>query len=154
VSLSRSSSAVTSATELFVQEENESSTHCACCGNMTRSLWGAVDTREQRIATYFVQWTVGSPQHDPHFDLVIGAWGNGARPEDRVLVSLLHRAGPGGGVMVIDGWGRPADDRALCGRAMGREEVVGSPLAANSFALFDAIWLQDERVAELREWRA
>jgi hypothetical protein len=113
-------------------------------------VWGAVDTAERRVATYFVQWTVRSPQHYPHFDFVIGAWGEGTRPDDRVLVSLLYRPGPDGGVMVVDSAGRPADDRALCGHALSREDVVGSALAANAFALFDAIWLQDARIAELR----
>jgi hypothetical protein len=143
---------MTTGFELFIEPGEESSTHCACCGNLTRSVWGAVDTAERRVATYFVQWTARSPQHHPHFDFVIGAWGEGARPDDRVLVSLLHRPGPDGGVMVVDGAGRPPDDRALCGRALSREEVMGSPLAANAFALFDVIWLQDERIAELRAW--
>jgi predicted outer membrane lipoprotein len=55
--------------------------------------------------------------------------------------------------MVIDGEGRPADHRSLCGQALKREEVIGTPLAANAFALFDAIWLQDPRIEELRESR-
>jgi hypothetical protein len=91
--------------------------------------------------------TVGASDHHPNFDLVIGAWGEGACPDDRVLVSMLSLPG---GVTVIDAAGRPADDRGLCGRALTRDEVIGTPLAANVFALFDAIWLQDARIAELR----
>jgi hypothetical protein len=87
--------------------------------------------------------------HYPNFDLIIGAWGDGTGPEDRVLVSMLHLPG---GITVVNGAGRPADDRALCSRALTREEVIGTPLAANTFALFDAVWVQDERIAELREW--
>jgi hypothetical protein len=67
-----------------------------------------------------------------------------------VLVSLLYLPGPDGGITVIDGAKRPADQRSLCGRTLERDEVIGTPLAANAFALFDAIWLQDPRIEELR----
>lgn len=142
------------APELFIDPQDERATPCACCGNVTRVVWGAVDTAERRVATYFVAWTAGSPQHDPSIDLIVGAWGEGAKPEDRVLVSLLCRLDRGGGVMVVDGAGRPSDKRALCGRALARDEVIGTPLAATVFAMFDAIWLQDARIAELRDGSA
>jgi len=135
--------------ELFVDPWAESSTHCACCGNMTKTVWGGVSSRERSVAVYYAQWTAGSPNHNPNFDFVIGAWGDGTGPDDRILVSMLYSPG---GLMVIDGAGRPADDRGLCGRALTREEVVGTPLAASAFALFDAVWLQDERIAELHAW--
>jgi hypothetical protein len=46
------------------------------------------------------------------------------------------------------------DESKLYGRALKRDEVVGTPLAANVFALFDAVWLQDPRIDELRQWSA
>jgi hypothetical protein len=144
---------MTLTTGLCATPLEESSAHCACCGNMTRTIWGDLSTEDRAVAVYYVQWTPGSPQHDPNIDLVIGEWGTDAKPEDRVLVSLLYRSRPDGGVMVIDGEGRPADQRSLCGQALKREEVIGTPLAANAFALFDAIWLQDPRIEELRESR-
>ena len=140
---------MTAQSELFVDPWEESSAHCACCGNMTKTVWGGVSDSERSVAVYYVQWTAGSPQHYPNFDFIIGAWGDGTGPKDRVLFSMLHLPG---GVTVIDGAGRPADDRGLCGRALTREEVIGTPLAANTFALFDAVWVQDERIAELRGW--
>lgn len=101
---------------------------------------------------YFVQWTVGAPEHDPNIDLIVGPWGKEAKPEHRVAVSLLYRpARAGGSFMVIDGEGRHTDDRALCGRALKREEVVGTPRAKEVFAFLDAIWLTDPRIAEVKE---
>jgi hypothetical protein len=137
--------------EFFIEPEGESSTHCACCGNVSRIVWGAVDTSERRVAAYFVQWTVGSPDHHPNLDLVVGAWGEGTTPDDRVLVSVLSLPG---GISVIDATGRRADDRALYGRALTRDEVIGTPFATNVFALFDAIWVQDVRIQELHAWSA
>src|SRR6266496_646076 len=144
---------MTPTTSLRATPLEESSAHCACCGNMTRTIWGDLSTEDRTVAVYSVQWTPCSPQHDPNIDLVIGEWGTDAKSEDRVLVSLLYRPGPHGGVMVIDGEGRPAGQRSLCGQALKRDEVIGTPLAANAFALFDAIWLQDPRIEELRESR-
>jgi hypothetical protein len=50
-----------------------------------------------------VQWTLGAPEHDVNIDLIIGAWGEGTGPQDRVLVSVLYRPSPSGGsFMVVD----------------------------------------------------
>jgi len=37
----------------------------------------------------------------------------------------------------------------LVGRALRRDEVIGTPLAPVAFELVDAIWMQDERIGEL-----
>jgi hypothetical protein len=114
-------------------------------------VWGDVSATGQTLAVYYVQWTVGSPDHNPNFDLIIGAWGEEADPGQRTLVSLMYQPGPaGGGFMIIDGEGRPADSRTLCGRALKRAEVIGTPLAKQVFQLIDAIWLHDARIAEVR----
>jgi len=38
----------------------------------------------------------------------------------------------------------------LLGRSLLRAEVVGTPLASEVFALVDAIWLTDSRIAEVK----
>lgn len=53
--------------------------------------------------------------------------------------------------MVIDSEGRPANDPKLCGRALKRVEVLGTPLAKEVFQLVDCIWLQDPRMADVRD---
>jgi hypothetical protein len=106
------------------------------------------------VAVYCVEWTVGAPEHDANFDLVVGPWGEGADPRERVLVSLMFRAGEGGGLMVVDGEHRPANSPTVCGRALRRADVVGTRLAHEVFDLVDAIWLQDARIAELVARRA
>ena len=129
----------------------ESSGHCDCCGRESKSIWGDLSDAGDRRAVYFVHWTVGAPEHHPNVDLIIGRWGEAAKPTDRVLVSLEYRPGPdGSSFMVISGEGRAADDRSVCGRVLRREEVVGTPLAAEVFALVDALWLTEPRIEEVR----
>src|SRR5207249_1517211 len=112
-----------------------------------RKIWGELSDSEAAHAVYFVHWTVGAPEHYPNIDLVIGPWGSSSTPNDRILVSLIYRPASGGGsFMVIDGDGRPADDRGLCARAMKRGEVVGTPFATEVFSLVDALWLTEPRI--------
>ena len=124
---------------------------CACCGHTSKTIWGDLSTEQTVLATYFIHWTVGSPEHDVNVDLIVGAWGAGTKPEDRVLVSVLYRpASDGGSFMIIDGESRFAGKRELCGRAMRRAEVVGTPFASEVFSFLDGIWLTDPRIAEVK----
>ena len=80
-------------------------------------------------------------------DLIVGKWGDGATSDDRVAVSLIHfenDAGPG--VMVIDANERPIASSGLVGRALRREEVIGTNLASETFGIFDAVLLNDPRL--------
>ncbi|NPC59397.1 hypothetical protein [Caenimonas soli] len=125
---------------------------CACCGRTSKTIWGDLAQGELTVALYFVQWTLGAPEHAPNIDLVVGPWGDEAKPEHRLAISLLYHPAQGGGsFMVIDGEGRRTDDRFLCGRALKREDVVGTPLAQEVFALVDAVWLTEPRICEVKE---
>jgi hypothetical protein len=130
---------------------NESIGHCDCCGNQSRTVWGDLADSAGTKAIYFVQWTVNEPGHMPNVDLVLGPWGAGTVPADRVLVSLSYQPRPGGGsFMVVSGKGRRADDRGLCSRALERTDVIGTPLANEVFALVDSLWLTEPRMEEVR----
>jgi hypothetical protein len=98
-----------------------------------------------------VHWTLTRVHdHGAHFDLIIGRWGERTTAADRVLVALEYRvleSGPA--FMVIDAASRPAATNELVGRALAREEVIGRPIAAEAFAIVDAVLAQDPRVAEL-----
>lgn len=98
-----------------------------------------------------MQWTVDQPQHMPIIDIVLGPWGEGATPKDRMLVSLLYQPRPGGGSFMIgSGKGRRADSRTLCDRALERGEVVGTPAAKDAFSMVDSLWLTEPRIDEIR----
>jgi hypothetical protein len=123
---------------------------CECCGNMSRTVRGYLHQGDVVVAAYYVSWTLGRPDHGAHFDLIIGKWGDRSTAQDRYGISLAHRLMPNGsGFMIVDAGGRTAADSKLVGRAMRREEVVGTPLAKQAFALVDAIADQDRRIAEV-----
>jgi hypothetical protein len=130
---------------------DESTAYCDCCGNQSRTIWGDLADASGAKAVYFVQWSVGHPEHTPNIDIILGPWGEGTTPGDRVLVSLLYQPRPGGGtVMVTSGKGRRADDRSLCGRALERTDVIGTALANEVFSLVDSLWLTEPRIEEIR----
>src|SRR5687767_14462494 len=81
---------------------------CPHCGNMSRTVWGYAHYHEEPIAAYFVAWTLNSPDHGAHFDLIIGKWDEDSTPHDRIAVSLEYRiVNHQGSFMVIDAATRP-----------------------------------------------
>ena len=129
----------------------QSPTRCDCCGGATRALNGYVSDELGAVATYMVQWTDGHVvANGANFDLIVGEWG-GAPASQRVAVSLEYRqmeSGPG--FAIIDAPDRAISMSPLVGEALSRSDVVGTKLADEVFAIIDAIWLQDERIRDLR----
>jgi len=118
---------------------------------MSRTVWGYVYRRGRAEAAYFVRWTLGGVhRHGAGVDLIIGRWGEGAGPADRSAVSLEYRIDKGPpAFMVIDSADRDVANSELVGKSLARSEVIGTPLAQTAFDIVDAIWLQDERIAEI-----
>jgi hypothetical protein len=139
--------------ELVINPEDERTFGpCACCGNMTRRVWGYVGRGETTIAAYFVEWTPGHIDQAANFDLILGEWGEKTRPSDRKAVALAFRqpeTGPS--FMVVDAADRPVSRSSLVGEALSREQVVSEPIAKTVFAICDSIFLQDHRLSPLRE---
>jgi hypothetical protein len=103
-----------------------------------------VHSPEATVAAYWVRWSLNHLEDvGASVDLVVGTWGDGAGPEDRVSISLIHRQQPDGtaALMVVDG----KDQSSLAGSALRRVDVIGTPLAAQIFDITDAIYLQDDR---------
>lgn len=131
-----------------VEEIGESIGHYDCCGNESRCVWGMVHDGDAGLAACWMRWTVGHlSEPGANLDLILGRWGDKASAEDRVVISLLHREQADGSraLMVIDAADRPAAKGELAQTALARAEVVGTPLAAQVFALVDAIYEQDGR---------
>lgn len=95
-----------------------------------------------------MHWTIGHlNEPGANLDLVIGPWGDDTSAEDRASVALIHRELPDGSpsMMVIDAADRPVSHGNLAKAALAREDVIGTPLAEQVFALVDAIYEQDTR---------
>ena len=136
------------ASPFTVERWGESGGHCDCCGNDSHSVWGIVLEEGETVAAYWMHWTLGHLA-DPgaNLDIVLGKWGDDTATTDRVAVSLLHRERPDGtpAMMVIDASDRRTGDGTLASQALRRNEVIGMPIAAQVFALVDAIYEQDDR---------
>ena len=113
-------------------------------------LGGFVHEGESTVASYFFQWTMGKSleDHPANFDLIYGAWGDGASQKDRCAISLIYFEGVNGpSVSVIDANVRPSATSELVGSVLKREDVVGTSLAQHVFAIFDAVLVQDKRLS-------
>lgn len=131
-----------------VETMGESDGHCDCCGNESRCVWGLVNDGGRTLAAYWMNWTVGHLiDRGANLDLILGRWGEGATADDRVVISMVHREQPDSSptLMVIDAGDGPAAKGELASVALKRGDVIGTPLAAQVFALVDAIYEQDDR---------
>lgn len=136
------------ANEYIVEALDETGGLCDCCGNASRSIWGLVHSDDRTVAAYWLHWTVGHlDEAGANLDMVIGPWGDGTTANDRFAASLLYRepANEAPALMVIDATGRKNANSTLANTALCRDEIIGSPIAEQLFALVDAIWLQDAR---------
>lgn len=143
---------IAQAAELHVTPEAEHvSGPCDCCGHITRKLWGMIETDDEDVAAYFVQWTLGHMEDlGAEIDLIIGPWGDGGSGADgRVAVRLHHFIGPTGPAVMVQDATLAGGREALAATALKRDDIIGSPRADEVFALYDALTLQDCRLAEL-----
>lgn len=124
---------------------------CPDCGNETKRVWGYIYNADTATAAYFVEWTPAHPQRDAVFDLILGKWGEAAVPEDRQAVSVAFRVlGTGPSFMVQDASRRRIGSSPLVARALDRNAVIGTPVAAAVFDICDLIYLADPRISYLR----
>ena len=124
---------------------------CECCGDVSRLAIGMVRLDSEPYAAYQVHWTSRQvARHGAEFYLILGRWGDGASAADRFAVALhFFIESDRFGFSVVDADQTPIASHPLVGRALPREMVVGTPIAQEAFNLVDAIWLEDENVAEV-----
>jgi hypothetical protein len=125
---------------------------CECCSNISRQITGFVHELDATRAGYSVHWTVGRfPDHPANIDLIVGGWGEDGTPDQRYVVSMLLTVRDDRpDIIVIDAKDRPIARKAdLVGRALDRNEVIGTPRAKEIFDLIDAIFLNDPRLPDL-----
>lgn len=124
---------------------------CECCGSMSRLVAGFVTRDGEDYVAYQVHWTLGQiGKHGAGFFLIFGTGGENSAAADRSAVALRYRAdAEATGFMVVDADKTRIATHPLVGKALRREEVVGTPLAREVFDIVDFIWLHDGRIAEI-----
>jgi hypothetical protein len=102
-------------------------------------------------AAYQVHWTSRQvARHGAEFYIILGRWGDDTSAADRFAIALHFFIEPDRfGLTVVDADQTPIASHPLVGQALPRESVIDSPLAQDVFKLVDAIWLDDENVAEV-----
>ena len=120
---------------------------------MTARVWGYVHRDDAAYAVYYVEWTPGHEASAANFDIIIGEWGEGTSADDREAVALeFRKLETGPAFRVIDAKLRLSlIGGSLASRLMDRDDVIGTPMAAEAFAICDLIYLDDPRIGELKE---
>jgi hypothetical protein len=125
---------------------------CGCCGKMTNRVWGFVNDVDAAVAAYFVEWTPGHEGSSAAFDLIVGSWGEQADNSKRQAISLdFRKLETGPAFMVVDARTRAVANSPLISKALSRDEVIGNEIAVRAYSVCDAIYLEDPRLAWLRE---
>ena len=138
--------------ELEIEESGTAGGHCDCCATTTKRVWGLVRRAGAPVGAYFVAWTQGKPDHGAAFDLILGKWGDSASKQDRYSTALDFRLVDGAPqFMVVDAVNRATSGSPLLGTALKRSEVIGTPIAAQVFAVIDAVYMSDS-ANEVRSW--
>ncbi len=125
---------------------------CACCGRVSRRIWGVWADEPDGRGSYFVHWTIGHAfENGTDIDLIFA----GLKTESEDLpdfhaVSIKYRVADNGPeMMVVDATERAFAMSPSIGHCLKRSDVIGGPLARRVFDICDAFFLQDKRPAAL-----
>jgi hypothetical protein len=126
---------------------------CECCGDVSRRASGMVRRDDEPYAIYHVEWTTQQvARHGAELYFLLGRFGEGTTAADKFAVALHFFVEPDRfGFMVVDADQTPMASDPLVGRALPRDQVIGTPLAQEVFDLVDAIWLNDGNISEVVE---
>jgi hypothetical protein len=126
---------------------------CECCGRSSRRISGFVSSDDGPLAGYLIHWTLGHVRdRGANIDLIMGSWGETTTAADRYVVSLYYRVvNDEPSVMVVDAEKQTADKHLIAAGALTRDDVIGTPLATEVFEIVDAVFLGDNRLADLQD---
>jgi len=126
---------------------------CECCGDISQLASGMVRLDDEPYAIYQVHWTNKQVvSHGAEFYIILGEFGDGTTAADKFAVALhFFVESDRFGFMVVDADQTPMSSHPLVGRALPRKSVIDTPLAKEVFDLVDAIWIEDENIAEVKD---
>jgi|SRR5580765_3952745 len=118
---------------------------CPCCGSDTACTHGIVEKDGQRIASYLVKWTVGNPSHGMGWLISLPSQPSGREVSVSLGYSFEHHSFM---VRHLNDYPWDADDLSGFGEMLDRDQVIGTPLAEQVFAVVDDVWLSDPYVQD------
>ena len=124
-----------------VEQKNKNHGKCPCCGYRTKISMGVVEINEGHDRSYLARWTPKKPDDGMAFLISTSIEGGVVS----VLYSFEHES-----FMVVgtedNGWEIEEEFFLL-----ERDEVIGTPLAKEIFAILDVIWVQDRGVKKFQQ---
>ena len=122
--------------------------HCDGCGHETRTFRGFVNDQDGAYAVYLCTYTASHPELGVDMAISMGGWGVGNESSLKQCVALEWRQSETGpGCRVIDASDSRWHGTDLLGRMLSREQAMNSAKATEAFAVTDAIWQSDQRLA-------
>jgi hypothetical protein len=118
---------------------------CPCCGTDTACTRGVVVKDGERVAEYLVKWTVGDPSHGMGWLISLPHGGAGREVSISLGYSFEHASFM---VRHLGDYPWKPDDLAGFGELLDRDQVIGTPLAEQAFAVVDDIWQSDPYVRD------
>lgn len=129
--------------DIVVKQGGVETTPCDCCGTKTRLVKGDLVLADEWIGFYWVRWTEGHPDVLPIFHLGTGNWSDTADVSDRWVVAVEYHNDLEG-FHAVD-----FEQKGTSATYLDRQDWVGSSFAAEAFAMFDAVFMKDDRLTEL-----
>lgn len=132
---------------MSVTEDALEQVPCDCCGETTVIIRGTVSEKSEHLASYLVRWTSCSSHLDPEFRLYFGDWSDDAPPGARFVMRADYRKSENAFMVIDAGLGLADTSDATY---LTRDEVIGTPMAAECFSVIDAVFAKH---TQLEEWR-
>ncbi|MEP5630362.1 MAG: hypothetical protein ABJP79_00615 [Tateyamaria sp.] len=131
--------------QITVLEGDHEQIPCDCCGKTTTKISGDIEGPNGWLGFYFVRFSGAHPEHPAVFRIATGDWSDGALAENRWIFDLEYDVGAEG-FRVLD---TKSQGDGASATYLDRADIVGSSFAPEAFAMVDAIFMKDTRLAEL-----
>jgi hypothetical protein len=141
-------------TTLELEQEDEKTSVCDCCGSTTHTVWGWVhEAGRWTRAAYLVRWAEEEGPHPPHVTLGWGGWGEGTGPEDRASIYAELRDDARFEFVDHPAPGALPGEEDVMGERLPRSVVEGDPRAGEVRETIEFLLRADDRLAPLVERR-
>jgi hypothetical protein len=126
------------------QRGEETQEACSCCGRPVYLGHGVLASERNDLANYWYRWSEG---HDKRFVLAIRPCNERGTPGSRVAVVSGRVESENLVYSLVDPQDSPWSDSNEFGSVLSRASVLEGPLAAEVFALVDAITENERRLS-------
>lgn len=131
--------------DIRIEEGAVTSTPCDCCGTRTLVVEGDLIASEGWLAFYTARFTEGHRSNGIAFQIGTGTWSEDTAARDRWLFRAIFDPAENS-FMIVD----TPPDTGIVATALRRDDIIGSPFAAEAFAMLDAIFMKDNRLEVIR----